>query len=158
MQPNLKRLLELVDDVFETRNDPTQIAFSEADMEKMELLHSGCLQEAAKADGPISWVAVIPTSLELMNLFVQGELTERQLFEATEETTPKQAVYLCSAIVLPEFRRSGIAFDLSVNSIRSIQEDQKIEAAFVWPFTDEGKALAQKVASSCGLPLFVRAR
>ena len=158
MQPSLKRLLELVDDVFETRNDPTQIAFSEADMEKMESLHSGCLQEAANADGPISWVAVIPTSLELMNLFVQGALTERQLFEATEETTPKQAVYLCSAIVLPEFRRSGIAFDLSVNSIRSIQEDQKIEAAFVWPFTDEGEALAQKVASSCGLPLFVRAR
>lgn len=158
MQPNLKRLLELVDDVFETRNDPTQIAFSEAEMEKMESLHSGCLQESANTDGPISWVSVIPTSLELMNLFVQGALTERQLFEATEETTPKQAVYLCSAIVLPEFRRSGIAFDLSVNSIRSIQGDQKIEAAFVWPFTDEGEALAQKVASSCGLSLFVRAR
>ena len=158
MQPNLKRLLELVDDVFETRNDPTQIAFSEADMEKMESLYSGCLQEAANADGPISWVAVIPTSLELMNLFVQGELTERQLFEATEATTPKQAVYLCSAIVLPEFRRSGIAFDLSVNSIRTIQEDRPIEAAFVWSFTEEGESLARKVASTCSLPLFVRAR
>jgi hypothetical protein len=93
-----------------------------------------------------------------MNLFVQGELTERQLFDATEETTPKQAVYLCSAIVLPEFRRSGIAFDLSINSIRNIQEDHKIEAAFVWPFTDEGEALAHKVASSCGLTMLVRAR
>ena len=158
MQPNLKRLLELVDDVFATRNDPTQIAFTEADMKKMESLHDGCLQEAANEDGPISWVAVIPTSLELMHRFIRGEVTERQLFDATEESTPQQAVYLCSAIVLPEHRRSGIAFDLSVRSIRNIQEDRHIEAAFVWPFSDEGENLAQKVASFCSLPLFVRAR
>jgi hypothetical protein len=158
MQPNLKRLLEHVDHVFATRNDPSQIAFTEADMEKMESLHYGCLQEAANEDGPISWVAVIPTSLELMHQFIRGELSERQLFNATEESTPQQAVYLCSAIVLPEYRRSGIAFDLSVRSIRTIQEDRPIEAAFVWPFTEEGESLARKVASTCSLPLFVRPR
>jgi hypothetical protein len=158
MQPNLIRLLNLVDEVFKNRNDSTQIAFSEEDMEKMQSLHAACLQEAANTDGPISWVSVFPTSLELMNQFVIGEINERELFDSTNEHTLQQAIYLCSAIVLPEFRRADIAFDLSVKAIHAMQQDGQIEAAFVWPFSHEGEALAQKVASSCGLPLTLKAR
>lgn len=158
MQPNLKRLLGLVDEVFETRNDPSQIAFSETDMEKMESLHPECLQEAANAEGPIAWVAIIPTSIELMNRFIQTEITERQLFESTTNETPKEAVYLCSAIVLPESRRAGVAFDLSVKAIKAMQADNRIAAAFVWPFSVEGESLAHKIADECGIPMHFRGR
>ncbi|MFM9006900.1 MAG: hypothetical protein ACKOSR_15600, partial [Flavobacteriales bacterium] len=93
MKPNLPRLLKLVDEVFQTRNDPTQIGFSEDDMVKMNMLHSACLQEAENEDGPIAWVAAIPTSLVLMHEFLQETITERELFDSTSEQTPKEAIY-----------------------------------------------------------------
>jgi hypothetical protein len=158
MQINLKRLLTLVDEVFETRNDPTQIGFSEDDMIKMESLNEACLQEASNDEGPIAWVSVIPTSLVLMNQFTLGHITERQLFDATNSQTPPESVYLCSAIVLPEFRRTGVAIDLSVQAIQAMQRDNPIVAAFVWPFSDEGEALATKIAAKCSIPLHLRAR
>ena len=158
MQPNLIRLLELVDDVFETRNDPSQIGFSDDDMAKMGELHEACLQEASNTDGPIAWVSVIPTSIELMTRFISEEITERELFDLTTLKTPQESVYLCSAIVLPEFRRSGVAFNLSVSAIRAMQTDNNITHVFVWPFTNEGESLALKIAHACGIPLVLRPR
>ncbi len=158
MQPNLIRLLELVDAVFETRNDPSQIGFSDEDMAKMGELHEACLQEASNTDGPIAWVSVIPTSNELMTLFVNEKITERELFDLTTVQTPQEAVYLCSAIVLPEFRHSGVAFNLSVSAIRAMQMDNNITHVFVWPFTNEGESLASKIAHACGIPLELRPR
>jgi len=158
MQPNLNRLLQIVDQVFETRNDPTQIGFSEHDMAKMARLNEACLQESSLEEGPIAWVAVIPTSLDLMNRFIAQEITERELFDSTTLQTPQEALYLCSAVVLPEHRRSGVAFNLCVSAIRSMQSDGNILCAFVWPFSDEGKTLASKIAKSCSIPLYSRSR
>ena len=157
MQPNLIKLLELVDLVFQTRNDPTQIGFSEEDMAKMNALHPECLQEAADANGPYAWVAVIPTSLELMHEFLREAITERQLFERTTTDTPMEALYLCSAIVLPEYRRTGVAYNLSLDAIRKMLVQWPIEAVFVWPFSIEGEHLAKKISQAAELKLHVRA-
>lgn len=156
MKPNLLKLLELVDHVFQTRNDPSQIGFTESDMAKMNNLHVECLQEAENEDGPIAWVAVIPTSLDLMNEFIIKTITERELFDRTTMETPKEAVYLCSAIVLPDFRRKGIALQLSLEAIHAMQQHWSLSAVFVWPFSDEGKVLAHKIADECGLTLYTR--
>ncbi len=157
MQPNLKRLLELVDAIFETRNDPSQIGFSEEDMAKMNKLHPDCLQESSTHEGPIAWISIIPTSRALMNQFVETAISERELFDRTTASTPKETVYLCSAIVLPEHRRQGVAFNLSVAAIHAMQKDFSITDAFVWPFSEEGEALAVTIADACGLVLKIRA-
>jgi hypothetical protein len=157
MQPNLIKLLELVDKVFQTRNDPTQIGFSEEDMAKMNALHPECLQEAADTNGPYAWVAVIPTSLELMHEFLREAITERQLFERTTTETPMEAIYLCSAIVLPEYRRTRVAYNLSLDAILSMRKQWPVAATFVWPFSEEGEHLARKIARSAELELYVRA-
>jgi len=157
MQPNLKRMLELVDAVFETRNDPSQIGFSEEDMAKMNTLHPECLQESCNEAGPIAWISIIPTSRALMNQFTEASISERELFDRTSESTPKEAVYLCSAIVLPEHRRQGVAFNLSVAAIQAMQKDFSITDAFVWPFSDDGQSLAIAIARACELELKIRA-
>lgn len=156
MNENLRRLLELVDEVFATRNDPSQIGFSDEDMAKMEHLHGACLQEAVNDEGPVAWVAVIPTSLALMNDFLEGRIDERKLFDLTTTDTKLEAVYLCSAVVLPEYRNSGIALGLTVDAIRDMQREHTITHAFVWPFSAAGEQLAQKAAGECRLPLSVK--
>ncbi len=156
MQPNLIKLLDLVDRIFQTRNDPTQIGFSDQDMAKMSRLHTACLQEAENEEGPIAWVAVIPTSQSLMHEFIDKAISERELFDLTTPETPKQVVYLCSAIVLPEFRASGVAMKLSLNAIHAMQQQWKISAAFVWPFSNDGEMLARSIARRCEFELFIR--
>ena len=45
------------------------------------------------------------------------------------------AIYLCSALVLEEFRRKGIAKQLALKAIEDIRKDYPVKALFVWTFT-----------------------
>jgi len=158
MKLNEAKLYDLIDDVFDTKNDSTQIGFSEADIEKMMALHPATLQEAANEDGPYAWVAVIPTSSVLMHQFLSGAIDERQLFEQTSPSAANDVAYLCSAIVLPEFRRSGVALRLTVQAIDSMKRDLPIRYALVWPFSEQGELLAKKAADCCGIQVMTRPR
>jgi hypothetical protein len=62
-------------------------------------------------------------------------------------------LYLCSASVLPEFRKKGLAKQVCMDAIKSIRKDHNISTLFYWPFSDEGKLLAAAVAKETGLPL-----
>jgi ribosomal protein S18 acetylase RimI-like enzyme len=148
----------LIEDVFNTDNDPTQLGFNEGDIEKLISLSPHTLQEAANQDGPYAWVSVFPTSLNLMNQFMTGLIDERQLFDCTNEETPKEVVYLCSAIVLPEFRSQGIALKLTAQAIEALKLVYPISAALIWPFSDNGLRLAERAAETCGITLHVRKR
>ena len=64
------------------------------------------------------------------------------------------AIYLCSALVLPERRRQGVALDMTVDAVRQIKEEHPIESLFVWTFSQEGERLAAMVAKATGVPLF----
>ncbi len=64
------------------------------------------------------------------------------------------SVYLCSALVLPEFRGKGLAKKIVCDSIRAIQKDLPVEELFVWAFSMEGKELARNIALSTKLTLF----
>jgi hypothetical protein len=158
MSPNEARMYDLIEAVFNTDNDPTQLRFNESDIEKLVTLSPHTLQEASNEDGPYAWVSVFPTSLNLMNQFMTGLIDERQLFDRTTEETSNEVVYLCSAIVLPEFRSQGIALKLTVQAIEALKLAYPIRSALVWPFTDNGLRLAEKAAETCGLTLEVRPR
>ena len=96
MSLNEARMYDLIEDIFNTGNDPTQLGFNESDIEKLIALSPHTLQEASNEDGPYAWVSVFPTSLFLMDQFVMGLIDERQLFDRTTVETPKEVVYLCS--------------------------------------------------------------
>jgi hypothetical protein len=158
MSPNEARMYAVIDDVFDTQNDSTQLRFSESDIEKLISLSPHTLQEAANEEGPYAWISVFPTSLELMNLFMTGEIDERQLFDLTNKETKNEVVYLCSAIVLPEFRNQGLALKLTIQAIEALQLSYPIRVALVWPFSESGLGLAEKAAEACGLTLHARTR
>jgi len=154
---NLERMLALADEFFATRNDPTQISVTEQTMEKLAAIHPATLAEEANDRGPIAWVLVLPTSRQLMEEFLSAEITERDLLERTPVGGTYDALYLCSALVLPEYREKGVAKRLALQAIRSIQARHPIGFLFYWAFSGEGEELATTLAKATGLPLFQRA-
>ena len=93
-----------------------------------------------------------------MEDFLAGTLPEQGLYERTPMGAVYEAVYLCSAMVLEEYRRTGLAKRMTLEAIERIRRDHPIHALFCWPFTPGGDALAEVVAQETGLPLRLRAR
>ena len=157
MSSNLQRLIQLAEATFDFRNDPDQLAVDAAVMDRLQVIHPATLAEENTAEGPIAWTLVWPTTKELMEAFLAGDLSERQLFEATPEKGEYQAIYLCSALVLPEQQRMGLAKRMLVKSIEAIRANHPITDLFFWPFSKEGERLAAVVASKLCLRIHKRA-
>ena len=155
-QDNLSRMIRLAEEFFDVRNDPAQLAVTHEVMDRLRRLHPRTLNEASDADGPFAWVLVIPTSRAAMEKFLSGGITERDLPEEARDGSPFEALYLCSALVLPEYRGKGLAKRLTLEAIASIRLDHPIRALYYWAFSGEGKELAETVAAECDLPLFKR--
>jgi GNAT superfamily N-acetyltransferase len=153
---NFQRMLDLADEVFDVANDPDQIDFSENAVEQLLGLHESTLAEHVEGDGPVAWVAVFPTQKSLMHEFLQGQLTEKELLNRTNANLPWECIYLCSALVLPEWRKQGLATKLALESISTLRSESPIEALFAWSFSEEGENLANKIASAANLPCYIR--
>ena len=153
---NLDRMIALATEVFDAKNDPDQISVTEADVERLRALHPASMSQGATGDGPIAWVLVFPTTHDLMERFLRKEISERQLLWQTPTGAALDVVYLCSALVLPEYRGKGISKRLTVSAVQSIQKNHPIKELFVWPFSKIGEQAAEAVARETGLPLRVR--
>ena len=88
-----------------------------------------------------------------MEDFLAEQINERELLEKTPVGGSYEAVYLCSALVLPEFRGKGLARSLAVDAVRSIRRDHPVKTLFYWPFSVEGERLARSIARELNLPL-----
>ena len=153
MPGSYERMIELVNSFFDTRNDPDQISVSEEEMNKLAAIHPATMSEYADEAGPIVWILLVPTMHGIMEQFVKGTLTEKQLLQQTEPGQKYDAIYLCSASVLPEYRRQALAKNTTVQAINNIRKDHEIKTLFYWPFSEAGKALAKGIAREVGLPL-----
>jgi ribosomal protein S18 acetylase RimI-like enzyme len=158
MADNLQRMLRMVNEFFDTKNDPDQLDVTEEDRAKLLAVHSATMSEYSNDNGPVAWVLIIPTTHPIMARFLSGEIGEKQLLGETPLHTPYDAIYLCSAAVLPEFRRQGIGRRLTLAAIDSIRKDHPIKALFTWSFSSEGAALASELAAACSLPLLERTK
>lgn len=154
---NLERMIELADRVFAARNDPAQLQVTDETVHKLTRLHPATMTEEADQDGPVAWMLVIPTTRALMDRFLHKEIGERELLDDTPVGARYEAVYLCSALVLPEHRGQGRATRLLTQAVRAIRSDHPIEHAFYWAFSAEGERLAHRVARELGLLLHARA-
>lgn len=156
MSKNFDRMLDLVNTFFDTRNDPDQISVTEEQREKLNQIHSATLSELANADGPIVWILLIPTNTDVMRRFLSSAISERQLLDLTQPGDGYQSVYLCSASVLPEFRKQGLAKKVTIEAINSIRAQHTITTLYYWPFSGEGRVLANSIANELGLELLER--
>lgn len=153
---NLERMIRLAEEFFGTRNDPTQISVNEEVMARLQQIHPATLSEERDEQGPIAWMLVIPTTHELMEQFIAKAINEQELLAKTLPGCTYDAIYLCSALVLPEHRGGGIAKKLVGRAIESIRKEHPIKYLFYWGFSVEGEKLATNVAREFGLPLYSR--
>lgn len=153
---NYERMIQLSDEVFSSRTDPDQLNVDEKVMEHLQCIHPDTISEYEEGNGPICWILCIPTTLDLMTQFNNQKISERELYELTPMHTNYEAIYLCSALLLEEFRGKGIAQRLAIAAIESIQKTHPIKALFLWAFSKEGEKLAEKVAALSDLPLYRR--
>lgn len=152
-----ERLIQLADSVFSVRTDPDQLDVNQEVLEHLEKLHPCCVSEWNEGEGPVCWVLLFPTTSDLMHLFLENEISEKQLYEHTLSATKKyDCIYLCSALVLEEFQRKGIASHLSLKAIEEIRKVYTINYLFAWTFTKEGKIAVESIAKKSHLPLLIR--
>ena len=153
---NYERMIELADKVFSSRTDPDQLNMDENVMEHLQLIHPATISEYDDGNGPVCWILCIPTTSDLMTQFINKEISERELYELTLLNTKYEAIYLCSALLLEEFRGKGIAQRVGAKAIENIKLDHSIKALFFWSFSKEGEKLAKKASVLMGLPLYQR--
>lgn len=151
---NFQRLIQLADEVFAVKNDPSQLDVDEGVIRRLKRMHPATVADQDDGNGPVAWVLVIPTTIDLMNRFLDNEISEKELFELTPVDAIYEALYLCAALVLEEYRRKGIARHLTLNAVENIRRDHPLKCLFVWPFSEEGDKLAQIIASETSLPLY----
>lgn len=156
MQTNYHRLIRLAEETFDARNDPEQLSMTEEDRARLLALHPATLSQEADEHGPVAWMLLFPTTHALMERFLREDIGEVQLLHETPLDERYEAIYICSALVLEEYRRQGIALRLAVEAIRRIMADHPIRSLFIWAFTEEGDRLANAIAAATGLPLYKR--
>lgn len=155
---NFERLIQLADEVFAVKSDPSQLDVNAQVMERLQQIHPATISAHDDGNGPVAWVLLIPTTLELMNRFIEEKITEKELFELTPLDVSYEAIYLCSALVLDEYRRKGITKKLALDAIEHMRKDHSLKAAFVWAFSLEGDLAAESIARLAGLSLYKRVK
>ena len=153
---NFERMIQLADDVFAVKNDPDQLDVNQDVLDQLRRIHPATVSEFDDGHGPVAWVLLIPTTLGLMDQFLSQSISEKELYEQTPLDAAYEAIYLCSAMVLEEYRRKGIARQLTLKAIDSIRKDHPIKNLFVWSFTIEGDMTADTISQITSLPLLKR--
>ena len=153
---HFERMIQLAEQVFDSRNDPDQLDVDQQVLERLARIHPSAVSEYDDGNGPAAWVLVLPTTMELMKQFIAKDISERELFERTPFDVEYEAIYLCSAMVLEEYRRQGIAGRLTLEAVESIRRDNPVKALFIWAFSSEGEKGSEKIARLTSLPLHKR--
>ena len=142
--------------VFGTDQDPDQMPINEATYEKLVALHPATtLYRTNERGEPIAWVVVFPTTKELMEQFLTSQINERQLFDLTVPGSKFDSLYLCAAITLPEYQRSGLAIGLLKEAIDAISQGHELQL-FGWAYAKEGRYLGEKLQQELGRTILAR--
>lgn len=155
-QDNRARMRKLAEEFFDMKNDPAQLSVDEDTMKCLLEINPSTLSEKTDENGPIAWMLIIPTTKKIMDDFLTRKITEKEILDRTPLGEKYDTIYLCSALVLPEYRGRGLAKQMILHAIQSILNQHPIQSLFVWSFSTEGKSLANWVANELNLPLFER--
>ena len=114
---------KLAEDYFGMDDDPSQMKAT--DESRKWVMSKGKFYNNIIRDGKdiIGFTFMLPTTTNLMNLFIENKITESELFENIKnlgiEEKP-EAIYLCSAFIKPEYRRKGYVTNAYVKAINKI--------------------------------------
>lgn len=153
---NFERMIQLADETFAVQNDPQQLNVDQQVIKQLQQLHPATVSEYDDGNGPVIWVLLIPTTNDLMNQFISKKISETELLNQTPINAQYDAMYLCSALTLPEFRNKGLTKKVALNAINNIRTKHPIKNLFVWNFSNEGACLAKSISKYEGLPLMER--
>ena len=156
MVNNFERMIQLADQFFSAKNDPSQISVTEKDRIKLLQIHPSAMSQLENEEGPYAWLIIIPTTDQIMQKFISGEINEQELLDQTPVPAEYTAIYLCSILILPEFREKGAARKMSIDAIQSIRNEHPVTSVFYWAFSAEGDNLANSIARETGLALYKR--
>ena len=156
VKSNYERMIQLAEEVFAVKSDPSQLDVDQEIIERLKKIHPATVSEQSDENGPIAWILLIPTTLELMNMFLDKKISEKELFHLTPLNSTYEALYLCSALVLEEYRRKGITKRLALEAIESIRKDHPLKSLFLWAFSKEGELASETLARLTSLPLHKR--
>ena len=137
-------MMNAAKEFFGTEQDPEQIPITKKSLKKLLLLDKNAFHyEKDKEENIVGWVVLVPTNKKLAKYFIEGRINEKELFDKTKPQKKYDAIYLCSAIVLPKYRRQGYALKMMKDSLEKIPHE-KDSLLFYWPFSNEGRLAVQK--------------
>ncbi len=145
---------EYAENIYGTKDDPEQIPISDESYKRITRINPDTLLYLDDGKGNVlSWSVVLPTTRTLADLFIDGEISERELFDRTPEGGIYDALYICSIITLPEHRRKGYATVLLKDAIARFPVANEYLFADGW--SKEGKAMIH-IAQEKGYDVKVR--
>ncbi|MBN2517506.1 MAG: hypothetical protein JXB14_01535 [Candidatus Altiarchaeota archaeon] len=118
---------------FKTANDPEQAHIT---VKRARWLWRDCPEciNIIKSDNMVvGSTLVLPCTTELMELFISKKINEEQLFDSIQKTVDygsMQAIYLCSAVLIPGFRRKGLASQGLERSVRKMMAKRRSNQSF----------------------------
>jgi ribosomal protein S18 acetylase RimI-like enzyme len=132
---------ELVVETFGIDVDPEQLPPTPEVWQKLLEMNKNSIVVKRTDDGElIGSVCVVPTNEELMQKFIDAEITEKQLFEMTPLQKNYETIYVCAAIIKPEYRKQGWATKMLTESIVGVENGKEAQL-FCWTVSPEGEKL-----------------
>jgi hypothetical protein len=125
-QDAFNKVLKISEEFFGTESDPDQMPISQESADKLTSIHPDAV--VYKFDGygnPVGWAVVVPTSEQIMEKFLSQKISERQLLDEAAQEKKSEAIYLCAAFTLPDYRRrAGYAKELLLQAIQKVSEGE----------------------------------
>ena len=144
---DIKSALALADSDFNTSENRDFIACSE-DVSVWILNNiPECWCIIKDSDKVIGQTFLLPTSSELMEKFLQGSLSESELFEEAikDPEVSYQSICFSGSNVLADYRRQGLATRGFLKSLQFIlSEKNPTPELYYWPTSNEGSAIGKK--------------
>jgi len=150
----LEDLLSFIEPFFETESDPAQIPATPESYQRLLALDSHTVALRADVTGRIiSYAAVLPTARDLMERFMRHEITEREMFDATNPQPIPETLYLMAVAVAPDFKGRGDVFGMMREMIDYFKQMNPNINLFVWEFSEEGKRFVSILEKRHGLSI-----
>ncbi|MEI6849816.1 MAG: hypothetical protein WCK29_02140 [archaeon] len=151
----------LAEEYFKTEGDSEQAKVND---ENRNWIHENipeCRNVIKDGEKIVGFTLIFPCKKETMNLFLNNDITEEELLRIMKKELNYKnfdSIYLCSTVIIEEYRRKGLALKAFIKSIEKIISFSKNKKPnlFYWGFSEEGKRLSEKVAKETGLELKYR--
>ncbi len=136
---DIEQINFIANDFFGSNDDPEQVPANMDSFHKLLALDKNSIGVQTTDDGKImGWCASFPTTIELMNKFMNNQINERQMFHMCSPGD-HGALYVMSVFVLPEYRGQVNPKSLVGRTITPMRNaDTQI---FYDGFSEEGKRL-----------------